>query len=222
LSYAETGGNLTFGASDRSGPWRTIGQLRFRGGSICWVATSTTDGRRFCYERLGKLTAAILNEDFPIAHGDTADIVQDSWLRLRKALEQVRPTSVKDFFGLASRQIRFTLLELIRSNRNRRNLQQQGLRETNTPRMGAERAVTTHDPESLAQWTDFHERIDALRREEREVVDLIYYQGMSHAEAAEVLAVPLTTVDWRWRQAKAKLAVMASETLARVPDDLSR
>jgi RNA polymerase sigma factor (sigma-70 family) len=177
------------------------------------------------YERLRKLTATILNEDFRDRRPDIDDIVHDSWLRLRNALEQVRPTSAKDFFGLASRQIRWTLLEWIRSNRRRWNLQQQGPGESSpsdTPRMGAERGVTTHNPESLAPWTDFHERIEALPDEEREVVDLIYFQGMSHAEAAEVLGVPVTTVDWRWRQAKAKLAVMASETLPRVPDDLSR
>src|SRR5580704_17993415 len=113
------------------------------------------------YERLHKLTAAIVNEDFPKAHGHTDDVAHDAWLRLHKALEQVQPTDVREFFGLASRQIRWTLLDLIRSKKGNLN-PQQGVGDTgtsDTTRVGAEPGMTTHNPESLARWTDFHKRI---------------------------------------------------------------
>ena len=47
-----------------------------------------------------------------------------------------------------------------------------------------ELADTTHDPDRLAAWTDFHREVEALPAEEREVFDLLFYQGLSQAEAA--------------------------------------
>jgi hypothetical protein len=42
---------------------------------------------------------------------DTRDVLQASLLRLLHALEEVRPSSSRDFFGLAAEQIRRELLD---------------------------------------------------------------------------------------------------------------
>jgi RNA polymerase sigma-70 factor (ECF subfamily) len=63
----------------------------------------------------------------------------------------------------------------------------------------------THEPQRLAAWSTFHEQIDALPTEEREVVDLLWYQGLSQAEAAEVLQVSERTIKRRWMSARLQL-----------------
>ena len=58
---------------------------------------------------------------------------------------------------------------------------------------------TTHDPDRLAAWTDFHREVEALPAEEREAFDLLFYQGLSQAEAAAVLDVSERTIKRRWQ-----------------------
>ena len=61
------------------------------------------------------------------------------------------------------------------------------------------------DPARLAAWGEFHERIGSLPDEERAVFDLIWYQGLSQAEAATLLNVSERTVKRRWQAARLKL-----------------
>src|SRR5262249_10094354 len=68
-----------------------------------------------------------------------------------------------------------------------------------------EKADLSHEPCSLAQWTELHRQIEALPDDEREVVELLYYQGLSQAEASEVLHVSVRSVQRRWHTALCKL-----------------
>jgi len=61
------------------------------------------------------------------------------------------------------------------------------------------------DPGRLALWSEFHEQAAALPEEEREVFDLIWYQGLAHTEAGELLGVCARTVKRRWQAACLKL-----------------
>ena len=56
----------------------------------------------------------------------------------------------------------------------------------------------THDPDDLDEWTDIHRQIELLPEEEREVVGLLFYQGLPQADAAAVLDVTVRTVQRRW------------------------
>jgi RNA polymerase sigma-70 factor (ECF subfamily) len=57
----------------------------------------------------------------------------------------------------------------------------------------------------MAQWTEVHELIDRLADEDREIIGLLFYQGLSQAEASEVLNVSVRTVQRRWHDALCKL-----------------
>ena len=57
----------------------------------------------------------------------------------------------------------------------------------------------------MAAWTEFHRQIDRLPDEEREIFDLLWYQGLSQAEAASLLKVSERTVKRRWQSACLKL-----------------
>ena len=57
------------------------------------------------------------------------------------------------------------------------------------------------DPLKLAVWGEFHEAVQKLPDGEREVFELLWYQGLTQEEAAELLACDRSTVKRRWRSA---------------------
>jgi DNA-directed RNA polymerase specialized sigma24 family protein len=64
-------------------------------------------------ERLQRLTRKML-QDYPGVKRweQTDDVLQNALVRLLRALRDVRPASMREFFGLASVQIRRELLDL--------------------------------------------------------------------------------------------------------------
>src|SRR5438270_11169773 len=66
-------------------------------------------------ERLRRLTRKML-KGFPGVkrYAETDDVLQNSLLRLLRALDDVQPTSTREFLGLAATQIRRELLDLAR------------------------------------------------------------------------------------------------------------
>jgi RNA polymerase sigma-70 factor (ECF subfamily) len=141
----------------------------------------------------------------------TGDVAQNASIRLRKALEAVRPKSRQHFWNLAGLQIRRELIDLARHHLGP---QGQGARHhTDCP--GAaddpggplwERADDTGGPASLADWARFHEEVELLPEEEREVVNLLWYQGKSQEEAAALLSISLRTLKRRWQSTRRRLA----------------
>ena len=60
------------------------------------------------------------------------------------------------------------------------------------------------DQESLpeeARWRSLHFAVESLQPEQKQVIELAYYQGLSQSEIAEVLGWPLGTVKTRMRTA---------------------
>ena len=157
-----------------------------------------------------RLTRKLLR-DFPGVQRweETDDVLQlPPTRRLCRALGEIQPLTVADFFRLAAAQIRRELLDLAR--------RYAGARGADANRAGADRAGkapaarpdppdTTRDPDRLAAWTDFHHAVEALPAEQREVFDLLFYQGLSHSEAAAVLGVAEITTKRRWRAARMRL-----------------
>jgi hypothetical protein len=84
---------------------------RIRAGDRC----APDELLRATADRLERLTRKMLGR-FPSVRRweQTADVMQNASLRLLRALQQIDPTSVRDFFGLAAEQIRRELLDLVR------------------------------------------------------------------------------------------------------------
>ena len=57
-------------------------------------------------------------------------------------------------------------------------------------------------PQTLDEWATFHEAVERLPEEERQVVGLLWYRGLTHAQAAEALGVATKTVQRRWASAR--------------------
>lgn len=162
---------------------------------------------RHCADQLTRLTRRMLGS-YPRVRrwAETDDVLQNALLRLVSALRSVRPQTPRAFLGLATLQIRRELIDLARHYYGPEGL---GANHDSTPDDGSGRRPEPVDrgsePSCLEQWTALHAQIDRLPEEEREVVGLLFYQGLSQAEAAQVLDVSLRTVQRRWHAALCKL-----------------
>jgi RNA polymerase sigma-70 factor (ECF subfamily) len=151
--------------------------------------------------RLERLARKMLHQ-FPTVHrwADTGDVLQESLMRLLRALEQVRPASTSDFFGLAAEQMRRELLDLARHFHG----SQGAAAHHHSGEIDAS-AVRETTADDLERWAAFHEEVTRLPAEERVVVDRIFYHGWTQAAVAEQLGVSVRTVQRRWESALARL-----------------
>jgi RNA polymerase sigma-70 factor (ECF subfamily) len=147
---------------------------------------------------------------FPGVHrwADTDDVLQNAVLRLLCSLREIRPANTREFFGLAAVQIRRELLDLARHFFGPEG---EGANQASRPDLAEssggewEPVDRRSDVEDLQRWCDFHQEVDGLPPEEREVVSLVFYHGWTQAQVAEVLQVTERTVRRRWEAALVKL-----------------
>jgi len=131
---------------------------------------------------------------------ETDDVLQNSLLRLHRALAEVRPETPRQFYALAAQQIRRELLDLARQHYGPEGI---GANHDTDSGVAAEKKVAPADePHDLEGWTRFHEQVEKLTDEQREVFDLLWYEGLTQPEAATVLGVSLKTVKRRWQDAR--------------------
>jgi RNA polymerase sigma factor (sigma-70 family) len=164
------------------------------------------------YERLRHLSAVILRRSFPRlkrapALVDTTDVANESAYRLYQALAEIQPATVRDFFRLAAQKIRWLLLDLAKQ----------------VDRGGHEsfddggRAARGHDDPSAAGsppvLTALYRHIELLPENERDVLDLLYFHGLTQVEAADHLGVTERTVRRHWTAARARLYKALKEAL---------
>jgi len=166
-------------------------------------------------DRLTSLTRRMLGDFRRVRRwAETADVLQNALLRLVEALRKSKPQTSREFLALATLQIRRELLDLVRKYYGPQGM---GANQESKAGTGAnaplpeETGDLSHEPCSLAQWSELHQQIESLPDEEREVVGLLFYQGLSQADAAEILNVSVRTVQRRWHAALCKLHRVWSE-----------
>jgi RNA polymerase sigma-70 factor (ECF subfamily) len=163
-------------------------------------------------ERLSQLTRTMLRDYRRLKRWEeTDDVLQNALVRLYRALQGVTPGSLRDFYGLAALQIRRELIDLARhyygpegAAGKHQSIEAEATAQGSQP-PAYEQAGLTQNPDRLAAWGEFHAQVNALPGEEREVFDLLWYQGLTHADAAELLGVATKTVQRRWHSACRKL-----------------
>jgi RNA polymerase sigma-70 factor (ECF subfamily) len=172
-----------------------------------WLATGDEGARRelidASYERLRQLAATILRESFPRlkqapALVQTTDVANEAAEAMYRVLDEVRPATPRDYFALAAQRMRWLLLDRARKlEQERRHLAVHG-----APAEAQER----RDDGQSALLSALYEHVAALPEREREVVDLIYFHGVSQATAATVLGVTERTVRRTWTLARLRLS----------------
>ena len=119
--------------------------------------------------------------------------------RLIRALRSIRPETPRQFFGLATKHMRWELNDLART-----------LDERSEARGGVDddwtaAPETDHEPLSVNALRML-EAIDALPDDAREIFELVRVQGLTHAEVAELLGVSTKTVQRRLQRSLLLLA----------------
>jgi RNA polymerase sigma-70 factor (ECF subfamily) len=166
----------------------------------------------YACERLRKLTHRMLRGYPRVRRWEqTADVLQNALLRLYRALADVTPESLRHFYNLAALQIRRELLDLAKHHLGpegpgaRHHSDAPGRPGDDEPGALEEVAAAAAEPTSLEGWTEFHAQVEALSEEQREVVNLLWYEGLTQHEAAEVLGLSPRTVLRRWQAARLRL-----------------
>lgn len=160
-------------------------------------------------ERLQALTRRMLR-DYPGLKRweETDDVFQTAVIRLHRSLSEVKPDSFRRFMGLAATQIRRTLIDLVRHHfgplGQHTRFHSDGLlsgRENGA----LQQAADSFEPSSLHAWASFHEAVEMLPDELREVFELTWYTNLSQGETAVLLEISVATVKRRWRSAQLRL-----------------
>ena len=144
--------------------------------------------------RLHQLCAALLHRSYPRLTRPPLNLQADELLgavveRLLKALREARPRTVRQFFGLASQHMRWELNEMARRLDGQPAPLE--LREGLVPAPASSGSgLSPGSRRMLAAIAD-------LPEPEREAFDLVRIQGLTQAEAGEVLGVSAATVNRR-------------------------
>ncbi len=139
----------------------------------------------------------------------TGDVLQNALIRLDRALRTTVPLTSADFFRLAAAQIRRELIDLARhySGPEGPGAHHSTCAGPSDPVGWMDQATDrTHEPGRLLDWTEFHRSIETLADEDREIFDLLWYQGLTQVEAARILGLSERQVNRRWMAARLRLA----------------
>jgi RNA polymerase sigma factor (sigma-70 family) len=132
----------------------------------------------------------------------TEDVVQNAMLRMLRALDTITPANTAAFFGLAAAQIRRELIDLARHYQGPLG---QGANHDSVAGMTADGdrpgPADPERPDELERWRAFHEAVEGLPVEEREVFGLTYYHGWQQAEIAALLQRDERTIRRYWQAA---------------------
>jgi RNA polymerase sigma-70 factor (ECF subfamily) len=162
-------------------------------------------------DRLLRLTRKMLRVSADVRRWEqTDDVFQNAMMRLYRSLEQIELQDARHFFNVAALQIRRELIDLARRYQGAhgmgRNLRLQGAQDETEAFSGRfEPAEQTYDPADLATWLEFHQRVELLPEDDRDVFQLLWYGGLSPEEAADALQVSARTVRRRWQSARLAL-----------------
>ncbi|PWT90382.1 MAG: RNA polymerase subunit sigma-70 [Proteobacteria bacterium] len=142
--------------------------------------------------RLQLLCSTLLYRSYPRLTRPPVNLQAEEMLsavveRLLKALRQIRPTNVRQFFALANQHMRWELNDLAR------RLDEEGTRVAMAEPPAQESSGSGISPNTQRML----QAIEALPDDERETFGLVRIQGMSQVEAAQILGVSAKTVQRR-------------------------
>jgi len=169
------------------------------------------------YERLEGMTRRMLKHapSAVVRWDQTGDLLHSAWFRIERALadESIELQDEAHLFRLIARHLRFQLIEVYRRNVGAYGIDanhgsQVGVtgEESRASAVAWHPSDDTNDVGRLVAWGEFHQQVEQLSEREKTVVDLLWYQGLSHEEAATLLGVDAKTVQRAWRRAKITLA----------------
>ncbi len=155
----------------------------------------------FSFKRFKKLAKRMI-ASYPLLRtkADTDDLLQNFIIRLTKAIESIVPNNSIDFFQLASVLMRNELIDMGRKLFGKDGAKKNFEQPTDPKFLDAKEPG--EGPSGISEWVEFHESIDTLPEEEKNVFQLVFYQGLTHEEVSSLLGISIKTVFRRWTKAK--------------------
>jgi RNA polymerase sigma factor (sigma-70 family) len=162
-----------------------------------------------CADRLRALAHRML-AGYPTVRrwDDTDDVFQNAVLRLHRALAQVPVGSPRDLMALAATQLHRELIDLARHHagpmsyaaNHGTNIAPRGRTPGQSVVHHVDRMPAADD--HLDRWAAFHEAIERLPAEQRELFHLVWHLGADQKTVARLLDCSERTVKTRWREVR--------------------
>ena len=165
-------------------------------------------------DRLARMARKMLKGYPGVARWEQGDdIAQNALIRLDRALRAVAPPTARDFFRLAAAEVRRELIDLARHYYGPRGL---GAHHSSQAEHADHRPMGRRGPRRRrtrrtirASWPPGASSTapsTPLGESDRELFDLLWYQGLTQVDAARVLGVTERTVNSRWLVARVHLS----------------
>jgi RNA polymerase sigma factor (sigma-70 family) len=172
-----------------------------------------------CNERLRVLSHRLLGKFARVRRwDDTDDVAQNAALRLYRALAETVPDSPKGLMGLMATQIQRELLDLARKHSGPMSYARNHDTNVRVGSSGAEHIVDcVADAESLDEeiplerWELFHQTVEGLPEEPREVFKLAWLIGLDREAIGKALGISTRTVSRRWQEARELIGLALRE-----------
>ncbi len=166
--------------------------------------------------RLRLLCASLLQRSYPRLTQPPLNLETDELLGgvvagLLKALREVHPQTVRQFFALANQHMRWQLNDLARRLDNQPPAAALAESRVAAP-PGSSDSCISQDARRMLR------AIEGLPEAEREVFELVRIQGLPYAEAAEVIGISVKTVQRRLNRARLLLAEQLADLRPDAPD----
>ena len=166
--------------------------------------------------RLQMLCGSMLHRRYPRLMRPPLNLQPEELLsavveRLIRALKAVHPATVRQFFALANQHMRWELNDLAR------RLDKEGHHLELHESFAQVGPASESRVEKSGDTQRMLAAIEALPEEEREVLGLVRIQGMTHAEAAQVLGVSVKTVQRRLNRCLVILEDSCGDIIRRNP-----
>ena len=162
-----------------------------------------------CAEQLESLASRMLCSFPGVKRWEqTGDVLQNALQRLLRTLRSVQPDSVRGFFQLAAQAVRRELLDLARHYFGPQGAaaNYESLPDAASGNSPMNCFASRDDIRNLERWTAFHEAVGRLPTEDRELIELGFYEGLKKNEIAQLLGVDERTVRRQWRRVARRLA----------------
>lgn len=166
-----------------------------------------------CMSRF-RLLAKKMLKNYPMVRRfeDTDDLLQNAMVRLDRALQSVPINSKEDVYCLAATQLRRELIDFARyyTALKRPDKFVVPLAANGNPSHSQLQIDPSADSSAsihrLERWARFHEEIGHLPDADRQLFDLLWYQGILLVDVAEILGMAERTLKRRWREVKLRLS----------------
>jgi RNA polymerase sigma factor (sigma-70 family) len=158
---------------------------------------------RHAQHRLEVLIHRMLRR-FPNINERTGDVLTGVMVRMDRAVQRTQLSTTRDYFNLAAFHIRLELLDIAKQ----RQL---------VPMPGSDNSLEApqqDDPGALAIWAEIHQWIGALPKDEAELWNHLWYNGLTQDEVAGLLEMPRTTMRRRWQATRLRFMDRFGKDLA--------